>query len=272
MRGASRASLTAVRQEVDRSTRGSDPDELRRLAGELFSVVQFLGSQARLRRLVSDPAVEGERRATLLTGLLGDQVSARTRGILETLVKPRWAHPGDLVDASDEVAARMLFAAEEQDGSLDEVEDELFRFARILDREPTLRAALTDPSMPAGSKQDLLDGLLAGKVRPASLILVEQVVLHPRGRTIDRGLDEYARQAAARRDDLIARVRTVVPLSDEQQQRLAEALGRQLGHSVHLNIEVDPDLVGGLTVRVGDQLYDGSVAHRLAAVRRLMSR
>jgi F-type H+-transporting ATPase subunit delta len=108
-------------------------------------------------------------------------------------------------------------------------------------------------------------------VRPATAVLVGQVVLHSRGRTIDRGLEEYARQAAARRDNMVARVSTVVPLSDEQQQRLAEGLARQLGHSVHLNIEVDPDLVGGLTVRVGDQLYDGSVAHRLAAVRRLMT-
>jgi F-type H+-transporting ATPase subunit delta len=271
MRGASRASLVAVRESVDRSTRGTDPDELRRTAGELFSVVQFLGAQARLRRMVSDPAVDGDRRAGLLTELLGDQVSDPCRAMLESLVKSRWAHPGDLVDATDEVAAQVLFTAEEQDGSLDEVEDELFRFARILDREPKLRAALTDPSLPAATKQELLEDLLGAKVRPATAVLVEQVVLHSRGRTIDRGLEEYARQAAARRDNMVARVSTVVPLSDEQQQRLAEGLARQLGHSVHLNIEVDPDLVGGLTVRVGDQLYDGSVAHRLAAVRRLMT-
>jgi F-type H+-transporting ATPase subunit delta len=97
------------------------------------------------------------------------------------------------------------------------------------------------------------------------------VVLHPRGRTVDRGLEEYGRLAAARRERLVARVRTVVPLTDDQQQRLADGLAAELGHRVHLNIEIDPELVGGITVRVGDELYDGSVAHRIALVRRLMA-
>jgi F-type H+-transporting ATPase subunit delta len=271
MQGASRHSLAAARDRIDAITADPAPDALRRLSGELFAVVHLLAGQARLRRLVSDPAVEGEDRSRLLIDLLGDRVSERAREVVDVLVRSAWSRPGDLVDATDELAAHVLFGAEEKDDALDEVEDELFRFGRILDREPRLRSALTDRSAPEPNRQALLDDLLADKVRPATATLVSEVVLHPRGRTIDRGLEEYGRLAAALRERLVARVRTVVPLTDDQQQRLADGLAAELGHRVHLNVEIDTELVGGITVRVGDELYDGSVAHRIALVRRLMA-
>lgn len=271
MRGVSRDSLRAARSRVDRLTTEPPPDALRRLAGELFAVVHLLTEQPRLRRVVSDPAVGADQRAALLTGLLADRVSAGASEVVDALVKSAWSRPADIVEATDEIAAEVLFAAEEREDRLDDVEDELFRFGRILEREPRLRSALTDPSLPTDRKKSLLDDLLRGKVREASAALIGEVVLHPRGRTVDRGLEEYGRLAAARRERLVARVRTVTPLTEEQLTRLAEALAEQVGHRVHLNVEIVPDLVGGLTVRVGDELYDGSIAHRLAAVRRLMA-
>lgn len=271
MRGVSRASLAAVRETVERLTPADRPAALRELAGEIFSIVHLLGSEARLRRIVSDPAVDAGQRAGLLSSLLAGQVSDRAREIAEALAGSPWAEPRDLVDAADDAAAQALFTAEEREDSLDNLEDELFRFGRVLEGEPRLRSALTDRSLPDERKRDLLDELLAGKVREATLTLIREVVLHPRGRTIDRGLDDYARAAAARRERLVARVTSVVPLREEQLTRLAEGLAADLGHEVHLNVEIDPGLVGGLTVRVGDELFDGSVAHRLTTVRRLMA-
>jgi F-type H+-transporting ATPase subunit delta len=271
MRGVSRDSLAKALAEADRLVADRAPEALRSIAGELFTIVHLLSTEARLRRVVSDPGVAADQRAALLSDVLGARVSQRALQVAEVLVRSQWSTPRDLLDATDEIAANVLFAAEERDDTLDEVEDELFRFARILEREPSLRSALTDPSLPEDRQQSLLDALLSGKVRPATEALVLEVALHARGRTIDRGLEEYGRLAAARRERLVARVTTAVPLSDAQHTRLAETLATQLGHQVHLNMEIDKALVGGITVHVGDELYDGSVAHRIALARRLMT-
>jgi F-type H+-transporting ATPase subunit delta len=207
----------------------------------------------------------------LAADVFGEALSKPAEQIVEALVRASWSKPADLVDAADELAAQALFAGAEHAGVLDEVEDELFRFGRILDREPALRSALTDPSLPADRKVALLDALLDDRVQDATGVLVRELTLHPRGRTLDRALEDYARLAAARRERLIASVRSVVPLTDEQLTRLAAALAERLGHQVHLNVELDPDLIGGLTVRVGDLLFDGSIAHRLSLARRVMT-
>jgi F-type H+-transporting ATPase subunit delta len=277
MRGVSRASLTDVREQLDSvltggSKKKNDTALQRTVAEELFSIVGLLDANARLRRMLSDPAVQGDRRAQLAADVLSSSpLSDATKTIVEAIVRASWSRPADLVDAADELAAQALFAGAEHADALDEVEDELFRFGRILDREPALRSALTDPSLPAERKTELLDALLDDRVQDATRVLVRELALHPRGRTIDRGLEEYARVAAARRERLVARVRTVVPLTDAQLTRLSSALAERLGHAVHINVELDPDLIGGLTVRVGDVLFDGSVSHRLALARRVMT-
>jgi F-type H+-transporting ATPase subunit delta len=276
MRGVSRASLAEVREQLDSVLTGGskkkDAELQRTVAEELFAVVVLLHGNARLRRMLSDPAVQGGRRAQLAADVLSSaSLSDATTQIVEAIVRASWSRPADMVDAADELAAQALFAGAEHADALDEVEDELFRFGRILDREPALRSALTDPSLPAERKVELLDALLDDRVQDATRVLVRELALHPRGRTIDRGLEDYARLAAARRERLVARVRTVVPLTDAQLTRLAAALADRLGHDVHLNVELDPDLIGGVTVRVGDVLFDGSVSHRLALARQVMT-
>ncbi len=275
MQGVSRASLAAIREQLDSLLAGGtkkDAAKQRTIAEELFAVVGLLEGNPRLRRMLSDPAVHGDRRSALAADVLSSSsLSDATKTIVEAMVRASWSRPADLVDAVDQMAAQALFAGAEHADALDEVEDELFRFGRILDREPALRSALTDPSLPAERKTKLLDSLLGDRVQDATRVLVRELALHPRGRTIDRGLEEYARVAAARRERLVARVRSVVPLTEAQLTRLAAVLAERLGHQVHLNVELDPDLIGGLTVRVGDVLFDGSVSHRLALARRVMT-
>jgi len=270
MRGASRASLALARERLVAAASDLDAPGLLRLGQELFPVVHLLHDESRLRRVVSDPAQPAARRAQPLAQLLTGRLSEPAVQVVDALARGSWSRPLDLVDAADDLAAQALFAAAEREDDLDDVEDELFRFGRILDREPRLRSALTDPALPADHKRALLGSLLEARVRPATLTLVHEVVLFPRGRTIDRGLEDYGRLAAERRERLVAHVSTVVPLSGDQQDRLADALARQLGHRVHLNIEIDPELVGGLTVRVGDRLFDGSIVHRIAEAHRVM--
>jgi F-type H+-transporting ATPase subunit delta len=274
MQGVSRGSLVAVREQLDSVLSGKpklDAAAKQLVGEELFAVVAMLDGNAQLRRMLSDPAVDAGRRERLAADLFAQRLSAPSSEVVTSLVRASWGKPKDLVDAADELAAQALFAMAEQVDTLDEVEDELFRFGRILDREPTLRRALTDPSLPEDRKTELLAALLGDKVQPATLVLVREVVLRPRGRTIDRGLEEYGRLAAARRERLVAQVRTAVPLTSKQLERLGASLESRLGHPVALNVELDPTLVGGLTVRVGDVLFDGSIAHRLALARRVMT-
>jgi F-type H+-transporting ATPase subunit delta len=274
MQGVSRGSLVGVREKLDSVFDAGTKKEAaaqRQVAEQLFAVLEVLEANAQLRRLLSDPAIEADRKARLAADIFGEQLSDQAAEILEAVVRSPWGRPSDLIAAIDELAAEALFATAEKVNVLDDVEDELFRFGRILDREPTLRSALTDPSLPDDRKTELIEALLDDRVQDATLVLVREVVLRPRGRTIDRALEEYGRLAAARRERLVAQVRTAVPLTSKQLKHLAASLESRLGHPVALNVELDPDLLGGLTVQVGDILFDASIAHRLAVARRLMT-
>ena len=180
----------------------------------------------------------------------------------------RWASPGDMVDAIEQLAIEAMVLAADADNGLDELEDGLFRFGRVVAGQPDLRAALTDTSLPADRKQDLLRTLLDGKVTSVTLRLISQMVMHPRGRTLTAALDLCAGIAAKRREQLIAVVRVATELSDEQRQRLTRALSAIYGHGIQLNVVIDPQVVGGVSVQIGDEVIDGTLSSRLAALRR----
>jgi F-type H+-transporting ATPase subunit delta len=272
MRGASGHSLERSRESLAAASEDTDEQGLQRLGEELLGIVHMLDAEPRLRRILTDPASSADRRAGLISQLLEGRAVPAAVAVLDELARSSWSAPRDLVDALDDLAAQVLFNAAERRDALDDVEDELFRFSRILDREPELRTALTDPGLPADHKQSLLANLLDGKVQRTTLTLVREVVLYPRGRTIDRALEEYGRLAAARRERLVARVRVARPLTEPQLSRLSDALTARLGFRVHLNVEVDRQVLGGISVRVGDRLFDDTVVRHLADVRRLMTR
>jgi len=156
----------------------------------------------------------------------------------------------------------------EKDGTLDDVEDELFRFGRILDREPQLNSLLADGHQPEDRRTGLLDAVLGDKVTPVAAALLRQTVRLPRGRHLDLAAEELAELAAARRHRYVARVRTAVALTPQQEQRLSASLTRLYARPMSLQIELDEHLLGGLVVEVGGELIDGSVAGRLAAAQR----
>jgi F-type H+-transporting ATPase subunit delta len=141
----------------------------------------------------------------------------------------------------------------------------------VVSAHPDLRAALADPSPSEESKRELLGALLNGKVTAVALALITQVVTHPRGRPLNLALDLCAAIAARRRQQLIAVVRSAIGLSAAQRRRLAEALASAYGHKVHLNVVLDPSVLGGISVQIGDELIDGTAATRLAAVRRKLA-
>ena len=260
--------MAALREALATDTSGTDAASLQQVSDELFAVVSLLASNGSLRRALSDPAMEGDLKQRLVDNLLAEKVAAPTLALVRLAARSRWSEPRDIVDALEAVAVDAAMTRAERDDQLDEVEDELFRFERIIDGEPQLRAALTNRNLPADLKRRLLQRLLEGKAAPVTVALVERAVLYPRGRTIERVLDEFTSFAAQRRSRLIARVTSAVPLSEDQQERLAAKLATEFGHEVRLQLVVDPEIVGGITVRIGDELLDASVLRQLDAAER----
>jgi F-type H+-transporting ATPase subunit delta len=269
MRGASRASLAQAAEALQSALDGGASAS--RLGDELFEVTDLLDREAGLRRTLSDPTRRGEARAGLAQSLLGGQIGEPALAVLRELVSGRWSAPDDLPDATARLAAEAVVAGAESRGTLDELEDELFRFSRIAGAHPQLRVTLSSPYVPAEGKQQLLDGLLARKATAASRVLISRACLHPRGRSLDAALAEFASVAAQRRERLIAEVRVATALPQELRDRLTAALAAAYGHEIHLNVIIDPQVVGGMTVRIGDEQIDGSIATRLAVLRRKLA-
>lgn len=269
MRGASRASLSEARDWLVAAVH--EPGTAAGLSDELFAFVTVLDAQPSLRRALTDPTRPPAARTRLAGSLLQGKVSPVTLDLVGKLAGARWSEPADLATATEQLAVLAAAAAASEAGQLDDVEDELFRFGQVVAASPQLRSALSSPVAPADLKRQLLDTLLAGKVTDTSLRLITQAAVHPRGRSLDANLTEYARLVAEWRQRLIAVVRVAVPLSGSERDRLAAALAAAFGHGIHLDVLVDPGVLGGISVRIGDEFIDGSVASRLATLRRKLA-
>ncbi|MER5890168.1 F0F1 ATP synthase subunit delta [Streptomyces sp. NPDC001941] len=270
MNGASREALAAARERLDALTDNTSADAAK-LAEELAAVTALLDREVSLRRVLTDPAQSGEAKAQLAERLLSGQVGGATVDLVSGMVRSRWSRSRDLVDATEELANTADFTAAQQAGGLDDVEDELFRFARIVSSSSELRSALTDKAATDSAKGRLLHSLLGGRAKPQTERLVVRLVTRPRGRSLEAGLESLSKLAAERRDRMVAVVTSAVPLSDGQKQRLGAVLAKVYGRAMHLNLDVDPAVLGGITVRVGDEVVNGTIADRLAEAERRLA-
>ena len=270
MRGVSRTSFAELSERLS-AEQITSATVATRLADELFAVVGLLDAEHGLRRALSDPGKPAAEKGAVVSALLHGKVTQRAEGLVAAAAEAHWAATGDLADAIEQLAIEAMVLAAEADDGLDDLEDGLFRFGRVVASYPDLRAALADPSLPERGKRELLRTLLNGKVTQVALGLIEQMVAHPRGRSLAVALDMCADIAARRRQQLIAVVRTAVELSVTRRRRLAQALADAYGHDVHLDVVIDPSVVGGISVQIGDELIDGTAVSRLAAVRRKLA-
>ncbi len=166
-------------------------------------------------------------------------------------------------DARIDGYARALFEVARAEGTLDEVEDELFRFARSYESSDELRNALTDEMVPAAKRQAIVEDLLGGKATPTTTQLISMVVGSGRGRDLPAIIDKLVQRAANSKNLEVAEVRSAVALTDDQQTRLKAALANATGKQVTLKVVVDPSIVGGIVATVGDTVIDGSVRTRV---------
>ena len=268
MRSASRAASKAVRADKQAAIEAqTSSDALVALARELYGIADLLVDQPRLRRLLGDPATAADRRAELVASLFGGKVGPAAVAIAQAIVGQRWSSPWDMTDALEVAGDDALFAAAEREGTLDEVVDELFRFERILDANSALTTlldeAVTDPQRRIG----LLDGVLTNRVQPITRELLQHCIRSQRKRSLTLAIDDLLEEASVRQDQTLARVLSATLLSAEQSDRLAASLSEMYGRSIKVRSAVVPAVRGGLVIRIGDEVIDGSVAARLIAVR-----
>jgi F-type H+-transporting ATPase subunit delta len=268
IRSASRQALTELQKEEDAVFEGRvSADTLGKIAGDLYAVADLLVTQPRLRRTLGDPATAPEGRSKLIESLVTGKVDAKSLRLATTAVALRWSSPWDLCDALEGAGDDALFAAADKQQKLDTVEDDLFRLERILEAEGEASALLDEAVVEPARRNELLDRLVANKVDGVTLQLLHHAVASQRKRSVVLAIDDMLERAAARRDRTVARVTSAVPLSDAQEQRLAQLLSRLYGRQMSVRTALDPHVQGGLVVRVGDEVIDGSIAHKLAMAR-----
>jgi F-type H+-transporting ATPase subunit delta len=268
MRGASRASYADLRERLGAVAVGPATSE--QIGDQLFQVVRLLDSEHGLRRALADATKPPAEKAAVARRLLHGRVSEAAEDLVADAASARWATSGDFADALERLAIESYTLSAQHDGRLDDLEDDLFRFGRVISGQAGLRQALTGPTT-ADAKTSLLVGLLSAKVSGPSLSLITQVLTHPRGRSPQAVLDLAADIAARRREQLIAVVRVATELSAAQRQRLLDSLTQAYGQGIHLNVVPDPAIIGGVSVTIGDELIDGTALSRLAEVRRRLA-
>ena len=265
MRGSSRGASKAVQAAFDAAlAKGTGVT----LAEELFAVSAVVDGNASLRRALADPSRDGADKQALARALFGGKVGETTTGLVAEVAAQRWSAERDLGDTLESLAVQTLLASAEREGRIDRVEDELFRFERIVAGDPALRDTLSSRNTDGAGKAALVHALLDGKAAPETVRLAEQAVRVPRGRRLDRVLEAYLELASRRRDELTARVTVAASLTEQQSARLRSALESHYGKAVTLQVVLDPTVMGGIRVQVGDEVVDGTVLRRLDEARR----
>ncbi|MGV0745620.1 F0F1 ATP synthase subunit B/delta [Mycolicibacterium sp. XJ870] len=267
LRAASRESLGVLVEKFDSVAGSLDADGLTTLSDELASVAKLLLSESALNKHLAEPADDAAPKVRLVESLLSGKVGDTALDLLRTAVSQRWSTESNLVDAIEHTARLALLKRAETAGEIDEVEDQLFRFGRALDAEPRLSALLSDYTTPADGRVALLDKVLTAgsEVNGTAAALLTQTVGLLRGERADEAVIDLAELAVARRGEVVAHVTAAADLSDAQRTRLTEVLSRIYGRPVSVQLHVDPELLGGLSITIGDEVIDGSIASRLAA-------
>jgi F-type H+-transporting ATPase subunit delta len=272
MEAASREAFGAAVDRLNTYAKRAKAETLATVADELLAIAKLLSGEPRLRRALSDPARPGEDRAGLANSLFGKQLSEGTRTLFGVLVAGRWSSASALLDGTELLGVEALLASAERDGALAEVEDELFRFGQIVAGQERLAAVLGDVTADPAQRAELVSSLLSGKVSAVTLRLAELALTGFGGRGFESALTRLVELAASRRDHEIGYVTVAAELSDGDLDRLAAALRRIYGREIALKVSVNPRILGGMSVQVGSDLYDGTILRRINETRTALTR
>jgi F-type H+-transporting ATPase subunit delta len=266
--GSSRQSLLAARTALDAAVKGVDAQSASSLSTELFFIANVLGSNISVRRALTDPSRDAQAKGAFIKDLLASKVGAAALGLLTEISALRWSGAKDLVQVIEQLAIEAEASAANISGELDRVEDEIFTAATAFAGSTELRKAFTSDA--TNAKAALVAEVLKN-ASSSTVKLVSQMVNAWRGRSIEAAFADYQWALAARRNRVIALVRVATPLSQAQIDRLTTSLTSKVGQPVRINIEIDPTVLGGVSVKFADEMVDGSVSNRLAGAARALA-
>jgi len=266
LRGASAEALVGLTARIDDEI-GTDQTAAA-LGDELFTVSQLFRTEAALRRYATDASLAAETKQGMVRQVFRDRLSPQALELLADAVGWRWTLARDLPDVLERLSE--IAVVRSAGAKAGQVTDELFALSGIVEGNPQLRDALSDPGRSVEDKAALLDSLLDGVALPATVTLAKQS-LAGTYRTVTVALSTYRRVAAETQGETVATVRVARPLSDADQRRVAELLSSQYDTTVHLNVVIDPEVLGGLRVEIGDEVIDGTIASRLDDARRRLA-
>lgn len=264
LRGASADSLDKLRSDLVDSVSGKAAAAV---GDELFVVAQMFRREGALRRLATDASQQVRARQALVADVLTGRVGDATVSLVSAAVAERWTLSRDLPDALERLSEVAAVRSAGKDGP--KLVDELFEVGQLITASPELRDALSNPARSTGDRAALVEKVLEGKVLPATVTLTKQS-LAGTYHTVTQALATYRRVAASVGDETVATLRVVAPLGEAEKKKIADILSRQYGTTVHVNEVIDPDVLGGVHVAIGDDVIDGTIANRVAEARRLL--
>jgi F-type H+-transporting ATPase subunit delta len=268
--GSSRVSVQALRKSLDEIVNKQSANDAAVFASDLFTILSVLSTSIGVRRALTDNARDSSAKAELISNLFGKNVSGGAQALLASASALRWSNPGEIADAIENLAVQAESACADKNGELEKVESQLFDFAQVLRANPELRQALNTSADTDQSKVTLLEAIVNGKYLTSTINLLRRVVTLRRGRSIDATLAAYAHYVSTRKDQVVAHVKSAVELSDAQLAKLVTTLSKQVGKDVRINIEIDPKVLGGISVRYADDVIDGTIVNRLAEAGRAL--
>jgi F-type H+-transporting ATPase subunit delta len=268
--GSSRQSLLSMRAALDSKLKDLSHPAAIEFAADLFTVLTVLSSSVGVRRALTDNSRDASSKAELISNLFGKNIGAPAQALIANAASLRWSSPAELADAIEQLAVEAEASAAEKNNELEKLEDQLFDFTRVLIANPDLRQALNTSADSDAGKVALLEEVVKGKYANSTINLLRRVVVLRRGRSIDSTLTTYSHYVSTRKDRLVAHIKSAIALSDAQRSKLVAALTKQMGKEVHVNIEIDPKVLGGISIRYADDVIDGTVFNRLAEAGRAL--
>jgi len=268
--GSSRASVITLRKSLADNVSKQSAAEASQFSTDLFTVLTVLSSSVGLRRALTDNSRDTASKTQLITDLFGKNIGDATKALVTQAVGLRWSNPSEIADAIENLAVESASAAADKSNELEQLENQLFDFAQVLIANPDFRQALNTTADSDEGKVSLVESVVKGKYAASTINLLKKVVLLRRGRNIDATLATYAHYVSNSRNRLVAHIKTAVELSPTQKSSLIAALTKQMGREVHVNIEIDPKVLGGISIRYADDVIDGTVVNRLAEASRAL--
>jgi F-type H+-transporting ATPase subunit delta len=256
---------SATREALDRAKAelADAPEVTLRTGEQVLSAGRTIDTTAQLKALLADPSIEFADKGAIVTRIFGSYDAAAVR-ILSGIAQSRWSSPEQLIDGIEEIGIRAVARASGDDGS---IESELFSFARAVDSDDELELALGSKLGDPAKRIAIVEQLLTGKASDATLVLLSYAVQTQRGRRLVEVIAHIAEIVAQDAGAMVVSITAAAPPTESQLDRLRASLSKRYGRTPRFAITIDPRLIGGLRVQIGDEVIDGSVANRLADLR-----